>query len=294
MQYRFISVCLLVLTSLSLSAQKTLKQEIQSIISGKDAKVGVAVLPDNGEYIFVNDEKSYAMLSTFKFPLAMAVLSQMDKNGIPLDSTLLITPSDLLPNTYSPLRDLHPKGYFRISIQDLLKYCVSQSDNNACDILIRHLGGTEYIQEYLDQLGIQNMTIAVTEEQMHQKREYAYQNKTYPSAAVELLEKFMKKDLFSPVYQKFLEQIMIETTTGPDKLKGQLPDSVTVGHKTGSSDRDKKGLKIADNDMGFVLLPDGRHYSIAVFIMDSKETDQTNAAIIARISKAVYDHYQKQ
>lgn len=293
MHYRLSILCLLVLISVNLSAQKTLQQEIQSIISDKNAKVGVAVLTGNGEYIYVNDETDYAMMSTFKFPLAMAVLNQMDRNNIPLDSTLFISKRDLLPNTYSPLRNLYPEGDLRISIRDLLKYCVSQSDNNACDILIRYLGGTQNIQQYLEKLHIHNMTIAVTEEEMHQKREKGYWNKTRPSAAVELLERFMKKDLFSSAYQEFLEQIMIETSTGPDKLKGQLPSSVIVGHKTGSSDRDKKGLKMADNDMGFVLLPDGKHYSIAVFVMDSKETDQANAAIIAQISKAVYDHFQK-
>lgn len=293
MLYRLSILCLLVLISLNLSAQKTLKQEIQSIISDKNAKVGVAVLTGNGEYIFVNDETEYAMMSTFKFPLAMAVLNQMDKNNIPLDSTLFVSKRDLLPNTYSPLRDLYPEGNLRISLRNLLKYCVSQSDNNACDILIRYLGGTQNIQQYLEKLGIHNMTIAVTEEEMHQKSEKGYWNKTQPSAAVELLERFLKKDLFSSAYQEFLEQIMIETSTGPDKLKGQLPASIIVGHKTGSSDRNKKGLKMGDNDMGFVLLPNGSHYSIAVFVMDSKETDQTNAAIIAQISKAVYEHFQK-
>ena len=37
------------------------------------------------------------------------------------------------------------------------------------------------------------------------------------------------------------------------------------------------------------LLPDGRRYYITVFIRDSKESDETNASVIAAISKAVYD-----
>ena len=49
-------------------------------------------------------------------------------------------------------------------------------------------------------------------------------------------------------------------------------------------------MKIADNDIGFVRLPDGREYSIAVFVMDSREDDRTNAAVIARISRLVYDY----
>ena len=46
-------------------------------------------------------------------------------------------------------------------------------------------------------------------------------------------------------------------------------------------------MKTADND-AFVILPDGRKYYIAAFVMDSYETDEDNANIIARISRMVY------
>lgn len=39
-------------------------------------------------------------------------------------------------------------------------------------------------------------------------------------------------------------------------------------------------------------MPDGRKYYIAVFVMDSSETDEENAAIIARISRMIYDGMQ--
>lgn len=66
----------------------------------------------------------------------------------------------------------------------------------------------------------------------------------------------------------------METVTGKDKLKAGLPPAIVLGHKTGSSDRDESGLKAGDNDMGFVRLPDGSRYSIAVFVKDSKEDDK--------------------
>lgn len=281
---------MLLLNSISASAQNVLEKQIQSIIKNTKAKVGVAVLTDSGESITVNDETSYAMLSTFKFPLALAVLNHMEKNNIPLDSALFVTRADLLPNTYSPLRDENPAGNIHIPLRKLLEYNIALSDNNACDILIRFLGGTAMIQQYVDRLGIRDMTITATEDDMH-RLDNPYLNTTQPSAAVELLEKFMTRKLLSPVYQQFLEKTMIATSTGTDKIKGMLPESVVVGHKTGSSDRTKAGIKIADNDMGFVFLPDGHHFSIAVFVMESKETDRENAAVIAKISKTVYNHF---
>ena len=62
---------------------------------------------------------------------------------------------------------------------------------------------------------------------------------------------------------------MIDTETGANKLKGMLPAKTVVGHKTGSSDRNADGMKTADNDAGLVILPDGRKYYIAAFVMDS-------------------------
>ena len=106
----------------------------------------------------------------------------------------------------------------------------------------------------------------------------------------QLLRTADEKELFSNKELKdFLWQTMIDTETGANKLKGMLPAQTVVGHKTGSSDRNADGMKTADNDAGLVILPDGRKYYIATFIMDSYETDEDNADIIARISRMVYD-----
>ena len=86
---------------------------------------------------------------------------------------------------------------------------------------------------------------------------------------------------------------MIDTETGANKLKGMLPAKTVVGHKTGS-DRNADGMKTADNDAGLVILPDGRKYHIAAFVMDSYETDEDNANIIARISRMVYDAMMRE
>ncbi len=43
-------------------------------------------------------------------------------------------------NTYSSMLKVH-KPPFEISVNDLLKYLVSNSDNNACDILLSYISG---------------------------------------------------------------------------------------------------------------------------------------------------------
>ena len=84
---------------------------------------------------------------------------------------------------------------------------------------------------------------------------------------------------------------MADCKTGNNKLKAGLPKQVLFAHKTGSSGRNEFGYKIADNDMGFVVFPNGQYYTIAVFIMNSRETDQENAKIMADISRTVYEYF---
>lgn len=282
-----------VLLFFSVGTAGTLQKQIRSILKDKQAMIGVAVLYNGKITVSINNDQGYAMLSTFKFPLALAVCDYLDRKKLPLETEIYVSQTALHPDTYSPLRDKRPEGDFHISIKELLRYSVSLSDNNACDILINYIGGIEKLRQYITNLGFPDMAIVATETQMHQQTDNQALNRTRPSAAVLLFEQFLQKKLLSATYQDFLEQTLIETTTGANKLKGLLPAATLIGHKTGSSDRNAAGLKIGDNDMGFVYLPSGKYFVIAVFIMDSMEDDDTNASIIARISRTVYDHYNK-
>ena len=85
---------------------------------------------------------------------------------------------------------------------------------------------------------------------------------TTPLATARLLEIFRKEALFLQEYKDFIYQTMTECQTGQDRLVAPLlGKDVTIGHKTGTGDRNAKGQQVACNDIGFVLLPDGRAYS---------------------------------
>lgn len=74
----------LILTFISAQtfAQTTdaLRQKIQQIVSTKNAVVGVSSIGNDGkDTISLNGEQHYPMQSVFKFHIALAVLSQIDK-----------------------------------------------------------------------------------------------------------------------------------------------------------------------------------------------------------------------
>lgn len=272
-----------------------LKNEIIAAIKNKKATIGVAIIYDGKDTLTINNGYRYPTMSVYKFYQALAVLNYLEANNIALDSTLLIKKADLHPDTYSPLREKHTDidSDFEMSIGELLKYSVSKSDNNACDILFTYLGGTKYVDDYIKKIGIDNTQIMATELEMNKDDENQYLNWTTPLSAAYALDKFLRDDLFVKQNKDFLVNTLIETSTGTDKIKALLPKETIVGHKTGSSSRNEYGIKIADNDLAFVLLPNKKIYTIAIFVMNSMEDDATNAAIIADVSKVVFDFYSK-
>ena len=231
-------------------------------------------------------------MSVYKFHQALAVLDYLNKHNLPLEQQVYVSKSALLPETHSPLRDKKPEGNFYMPIKELMQYSVSQSDNNACDILFNFLGGTAPVEQYIKNLGIQQIAITKTEQEMSENFDNQYGNWTTPYAAVQLLEIFLQQELFASNYKTFLSDALIQTSTGKDKIKGLLPSGAIVGHKTGMSSRNSNGVKAGDNDLGFIKLPNNKNLSIAVFIVNSTENDTTNAKIIAQISKAAYEYFK--
>ena len=288
---RLLLLCCCLVAVLPLSARDgSLERAVRALTDSVRATVGVAVVFGDGDTLVVNNGHRYPTMSVYKFHQALAVLDRLDRRGLPLTTRIPVRKSDLLPDTWSPLREACPGGG-RFTVAELLAYSVAQSDNNVCDLLFRFLGGPEVVNRYIAGLDAGEAAIVADEETMRRHTDNQYLNWTTPLAAVRLLERFRRGELLSAASGDFLLETMFATETGPDKLRGLLPADVAVAHKTGSAFRDARGVMVADNDIGIVCLPDGRSYSIAVFVMDSREDDRTNAAVIARISRLVYDSF---
>jgi len=288
----FLGFLLIFANSYIFSQDSQLESNIRIVTNGKKATVGVAVIFDGKDTLTVNNKYRYPMMSVYKFHQALAVLDYLNKNNLPLDTKIPVSQSDLSADTYSPLRDEKPSGNYDMSVGDLLKYSVSYSDNNACDILFKYMGGTQVVEDYVKSLGVEDIAIVATEEKMHESPENQYLNWTTPLECARLLEKFTRQNILSEEHTAFLKNLMIETTTGKDKIKYLLPDNVKVGHKTGSAVRNEFGIQVAENDIAFITLPDGKQYSVAIFVMNSREDDKTNTSLISSISRVIYDYYK--
>lgn len=283
-------------TLFSFAQKQDLKKEINAITNDKNATVAVSVTGIDFPLHFENKngEKKLPMLSVFKFHIALAVLNKVDQGKLKLDQPIFIKKADLLENTWSPIREKYPNGNIEMPLSELIKYTVAKSDNNGCDLLLRLIGGTETVQKFINNKGIKNFTIKADEAQMHKGYEFMYWNTTSTNDSNLLLMNFFDGKVLSKNSTSFLMKTMIETTTGTTKIVAQLPKGTPVAHKTGSSGKDEKGLTIAENDIGIITLPNGKHYAISVFVSDSMETEETNTKMIADISKRVFDYFSRK
>ena len=287
-------VSLLTICQISAQSIDSLRQNIQQIVSTKNAVVGVSIIGNNGkDTLSINGEKHYPLQSAFKFHIALVVLSEIDKGKFSFNQKIKILKKDLLPNLYSPIRDDYPNGV-TLAISKIIEYTVSKSDNVGCDVLLRLIGGPQVVEEYFKKNNFQDISIKYNEEVQQANWDLQFQNWTTPIASNTLLAAYYenKKKLLSKKSYDFIWKVMRETETGKNRLKGQLPKSTIVAHKTGTSGVNKEGITAAVNDIGIVFLPNEKHFFISVFVTDSKENADTNEKIIADIAKATWDYFK--
>ena len=286
-------IVLLSLCSESMYAQKALlRQKINQIAQTAKGKVGVAVLGlEDKDTLTYNGYSHMPMQSVFKFPLALAILDQVDKGKFTLSQKIHLTKKDMVPNTMSPLKDKYPNGNVDIPLSEILEYTVAKSDNNGCDVLFRLIGGPKKVDQYIHSLGVKGISIVATEEAMHQNWNTQFTNWCEPVALTQLLEVIYQGKHLSKSSKDFLKTLMTKTTTGLNRIKGMLPKETIVTHKTGTSDTNDKGVTAATNDAGIVTLPNGKHFAIVVLVTNSPEKEAVREGIIARITKTVWDYY---
>ena len=284
----------LLISAFTFAQNSALEQKINSIIKDKKATVGISALGIENDFKYnKNSDKKLPMQSVFKFHIAAAVLDFVEKGKLSLDQKIVLDKSNLLENTWSPLRDKYPTGNAGIPLSEILELTVAKSDNNGCDIMLKLLGGPKTVQKFMYSKGVKGFQIKYNEAEMHRNWNVQYENYSTTQSAVDVLKKFYEGKLLSRKSTDYLMKVMLSTSTGLNKMVEQLPKSTPVARKTGASGKNDAGLTGAENEIAIVTLPNGKHYAIAVFVSNSIESDAVNCKIVSDISKAVWDHFYK-
>jgi beta-lactamase class A len=284
--------------------------------------VGVmAIHVETGERLGLESDQSFPMASTYKLPIVLAVLARVDSGRLSLGDLVDLAPSDFRIGP-SQIADSVGASGGKATVGAMIRSVMMYSDNTASDRLMRLAGGAAGVQAHVRARGIEGMRIDRYEGEVHwqyngvpdvpppaqwtaaefnrriaavpaAEKDAAHarfwddpRDTSTPAAMAALLVQVQRGEGISAGSRRFLLQAMEASPTGRNRIRALLPEGTVVADKTGTIGR-------TTNDVGVITLPDGSHVAIAVFVKMSTRSNQQEERTIARVSRAVYDHFAR-
>jgi beta-lactamase class A len=208
----------------------------------------------SGARIAYRADERFAMCSTFKAPLAAAILARVDQGRIGLGELLAYGEEDLLPT--SPVTAAHvAKG--SLAVETLCAAVVEVSDNCAANLLLKRLGGPAAFTAWLRGQGDRMTRLDRTELELNTNLPGDPRDTTTPAAMRATLQKLVVGSALKPASRERLAGWMVTCATGLDRLRAGLPGGWRAGDKTGT------GANGAHNDIA-VAWPPGRRPIVIV------------------------------
>jgi len=292
-------------------------QKLEKLSQGLVGRIGVAAQEiGSGESITVNGDDTFVMASTYKVAIAVTALRQVDEGKLKLTDLIDCPVEKMVPGP-NPLvmNFLHPG--IKLSVANLIEPMIVESDNSATDFLLEAVGGPAAVTKMLRDIGITDFrvdrdvseilrdfygledrayvsvataayakdpTLILRQSDRNLDYEKDPRDQTTPKAMLQLLLAIDSGKALSETSREFLLGVMSRTRTGGGRLKGLLPKGTPVAHKTGT-------LGGVANDVGYVTLPDGRRFAIAVFTKSSTTSEEDRSRAIAEVTRTLYDFY---
>jgi beta-lactamase class A len=247
-------------------------------------RLGVAVLDTaTGERAGHRADERFPMCSTFKLLAAAAVLEQIDLGKDRLDRMIPFTADSLVG--YSPVTEARvdgPAGVGSMSLRELCAAAVTVSDNTAANLLLVSIGGPEGLTAYARGLGDTVTRLDRIEPDMSESAPGDPRDTTSPAAMLANVQRLVLADGLSPESRERLQNWLLDTKTGPDRLTAGLPDGWLIGHKTGT------GGHGTTNDVGILWPPDDRApLVVAAYLTESPADSPQREAALAAVGEAV-------
>jgi len=296
---------------------KDVSQKIEKLTEGLVGRIGVAAQEIGGdEVIAINGDETFVMASTYKVAIAATVLDRVDKGELSLDQ-LVEVPQDMYVTGEIAIAETFPHPGIKLSVANLIEVMITESDNTATDVCMGLAGGAAAVTKNLHRLGItdfrvdrltteilrdfyglpgkatpevameafkNNPALAATQIDRNMDFEADPRDHATPLAMLKLLLAIDSGTAMSAESSKFLLGVMSRTRTGAGRLKGLLPKGTPVAHKTGT-------VGGVANDVGYITLPDGRRFAIAVFTNSSETPSADRDRAIAEVARALFDFY---
>jgi beta-lactamase class A len=306
-------------------APAELQATLEHIAAGYREPVGIAVSDVTAGWTAqVLGEETFPQQSVSKLWVALAVMQAVDERRLSLDQTVVMHADDRSV-FYQPLasRIRGPNG-LPITLADLLRHALIESDNSANDMLIREVGGAGVVTQNIADKHLAGLAVGGTERDVQTrtaglewKPEYGQTwifkqarallpddvrdqalasylanppDGASPVGIVTALSELKRGELLSRSSTDFMLGLMGEARTGQLRLRAGMEPGWSLAHKTGTGP-DWRGASVGINDVGLMTAPDGHTYAVAVMVRQTSQPPSSRHRLMAGVARAVESYW---
>jgi beta-lactamase class A len=298
-----------------------LESALRSIGAESGGALGVKLVHlESGRAAGLEAASRFPMASVYKLPIAVVVLARADGGGLKLEQEVEVKPGELR-RTGAKVDPWKPGS--RVPLAKLVDAMLTESDNTACDVLLRVLGGPRAVDAWLDAHGFPEIDVSWSEltmaavaagvtdlptdglcdhacldalvarvpKERRAEAALAFERDPRNTASPEDLARFLgalrQGRLLSARSTETVLSMMRRNRTGDRRIRALLPKGTPVWDKTGSIGR-------SANDAGLVELPGGKGTLVVVALVkgSTKGWDARDRAI-AKAARAAFEAFAR-
>jgi beta-lactamase class A len=307
------------------SARRALEERIEVLGRAFNGSVGIAVRDiDSGYVANWNGSKLFPQQSVSKFWVALTAFDAIDNGRLALDQSVTLRRSDLTLFSQPIAQQVGANG-FTTTIRDLLQRAITRSDNTANDFVLWQAGGPEAVRRLIARENIAGVRFGPGERKLQSHIAGVTWNQAYsvgrgfeaaraqvpastrrrlfeayvadpldgasPLGLTDGLAKLQRGEILSTVSTRRMLDIMRQTRTGPNRLKGGLAPGWQIGHKTGTG-QVFGGDQAGYNDIGIITSPEGKHYAVAVMIGRTSVPNIVRMNLMNNVTRAAIEYHE--
>jgi beta-lactamase class A len=184
-------------------------------------------------------DERFVMCSTFKASLAACILSRVDRGRDDLDQVIHFGAADM-HDWYAPVAQANMARGF-LSIKEMCKAAVEQSDNTCANLLLSRIGGPPALTAFWRNIGDRVTRLDDAEPLLNRTPPGGTRDTTTPAAMANTLRRLVLGRILSQASRTLFTAWLVGCQTGADRLRAGLPGNWVIGDKTGSNGKDAAG-----------------------------------------------------
>ncbi len=305
----------------TLSGAERLRLQIERAAAAARGEVGVAIKHiETGTEVVFNADTTFPMASTFTLPLLVELYAQELAGKVRFDELVDLTPHEQHLGSGDISVNFDLPGV-RLSILNLRNLMMMISDNSATDILVTRVGPAN-VTARMRALGLNGIRVDRTCQELildyggqdteklkgmllqemrpltrrgpeddavriarAEKFAADPRDQATPRDMTRLLEKLFRGEVVDAEASNSILELMKRCRTGAARIKGLLPRSTVVAHKTGT-------IGGTVDNVGIIYLPDqAGHVVISVLTKRTRADSEDVERVIAEIARYAYDFF---